>query len=663
MSRSRSSFFSNSSGTNDQKHPLLSSEYDSQIEINLRDLSSPSASRATPSPPPEFYRDMRSPTSASARTLSPRPISESGSASKFKGNGKAKGRRIQFAAPPPPIVGSVAGLGNIGKIGRSLDGSKSPHLRGSLVREGKGVGILKSMGSAVGSSAQNDSLLGLERRERALQAELQMLLDAQSEGLMQGFGGGGNREEHSGSSTPTTRSLQRDRDRQGGRSTEGAHMRTIPVRQPKRKSVGLRGSRKGLLRNMGLLADVKVEEGELLAEEIKRREICIAKTKDWKIRIDEVKREIGEFISADTMNTSVSSSREERNQSPHASKSEEDREIAELRTEERAVENEIRETEDRLLQMKARRSWLGDRINERVNQRESRLSSYRGALREVESEVQEFLTRPPAMVSIVMGNEEGFMALPPKRRTLEMAEEWWSKEINSLQARKLEVQREKEALEDGAKLWEESVMTVVNFEDELRENMKSGKVGDVEGLKMQIRKMKTVIGKLAEMERVAESKRWNLLVVAVGAELQAFKQGEEILREALGGMGGGVHGDDYDYDHDIDIGIEKAEAKIDNDNRSIDTDLELRTTHSGDGESTTDDDGLKELEAEFARQERRRGGMLGEGRGGVDKEGDADMGADADVDVEESDEEKHLRELMVGHSRGDEENDTDHEGF
>ncbi|TGO72383.1 hypothetical protein BELL_0461g00080 [Botrytis elliptica] len=649
MSRSRNSFFSNSSGTNDQNHPLLSSVYDPHNDVRLRDLSSPSASRATPSPPPEFYRDMRSPTSASARTLSPRPISESGSASKFKGNGKAKGRRIQFAAPPPPIVGSVAGLGN---IGRSLDGSGSSHLRGSVVREGRGVGILKSVGSAVGSSAQNDSLLGLERRERALQAELQMLLDAQSEGLMQGFGGGGNREEHSGSSTPTTRSLQRDRDRQGGRSTEGAHVRTIPVRQPKRKSIGLRGSRKGLLRNMGLLADVKVEEDELLTEEIKRREMCIAKTKDWKIRIDEVKREIGEFVSADITNNRVSSPNEESHQSPHASKSEEDREIAELRTEERAVENEIRETEDRLLQMKARRSWLADRINERVNQRESRLSSYRGALREVESEVQEFLTRPPAMVSISMGSEEGFMTLPPKRRTLEMAEEWWSKEINSLQARKLEVQKEKEALEDGAKLWEESVKTVVNFEDELRENMKSSKVGDIEGFKMQIVKMKKVIGKLAETERIAESKGWNLLVVAVGAELQAFIQGEEILRDALGSSGGGVLGDD--------LAIEKKMIEKDHDERSIDTDMEVRTTHSGDGESATDDDGLRELEAEFARQERREGGMLGEGRIGGDGVGGD---GDGDADVEESDEEKHLRELMVGHSRGDEENDTDHEGF
>ncbi|KAF7856060.1 hypothetical protein EAF04_010015 [Stromatinia cepivora] len=624
MSRSRNSFFSNSSGTNDQQHPLLSREYDPHNGINLRDLSSPSTSRATPSPPPEFYRDIRSPASTSARTISPRPVSEAGSASRMKGNGKAKGRRIQFAAPPPPIVGSVVGLGRGGKMGMSLDGSRSPSLRGSLVREVRGgVGALKSMGSSVGGSIQIDTLLGLERRERALQAELQMLLDAQGEGLLQGFGGGGGEMgDGSGSSTPTTRSLQRGKDRQGGRSKDGAHMQTIPVRQPKKRTIGLKAARKGLLRDMGELADVKGEEGDLLGEEIKRREMCIAKTKDWKIRIEEAKREIGEFISVDTINSGSTSLDREGNESTQG-ESEEDREIAELRTEERAVANEIRETEDRLLQMKARKNWLGERIKERVNQRESRLSSYRGALKEVESEVQEFLTRPPVMVSISMGNEEGFMTLPPKRRTLDMAEEWWNKEINSLQERKLEVEKEKEALEDGAKYWEESVGTVIQFEDELRESMKSGKVGDVDGLKGQIGKMKQVIKKLAQTAQVAETKGWNLLVIAIGAELQAFRQGEEILRGALKSMGGEIVDDDNDD--------EKNDGK--DEHESINKNAEIQSQSVDESTTTTtDDDGLKELEKDLAMQEN----LFVHGR--VLASGDRE---------EESDEEKHLEELLV----------------
>ncbi|QSZ35146.1 hypothetical protein DSL72_008011 [Monilinia vaccinii-corymbosi] len=629
MSRSRNSFFSSSSGTNDQKHTLLSREYDAHHDFNLRDLSSHSASRVTPSPPPEFYRDIRSPTSPGARTVSPRPVSEAGSLSKMKGDGKARGRRIQFAAPPPPIVGSVMGLGiGRGRMGMSMDGSGSPGLKGSLMREGRGlVGALKSSGSGVGGSGQIDNLLALERRERALQAELQMLLDAQGEGLLQGFGGGGgNGEERgeSGSSTPTTRSLQRDRDRQGGRNRDSPHMRTVPIRQPKKKMIGLRGARKGLLRDMGELVDVKVGEGDLLEEEIKRREMCLTKTKDWKMRIEEVKREIGEFISADAPDTGITLDGDKHESSP--GRSEEDREIAELRNEERAVENEIRETEDRLLQMKARRNWLGERIKESINRRESRLSSYRGALREVESEVQEFLTRPPVMVSISVGNE-GFMTLPPKRRTLEMAEEWWSKEITSLRARKLEVEKEKRALEEGAKYWEDSMVTVMEFEDDLREKMKSGEVGDVEGLKRQIGKMNDVIKKLGDTAHVAEKKRWNLLVIAVGAELQAFKQGEEILRDALKALGGDIH----DVDDNDNEGRQVAPHEERGHTEEISTSINDSTT----------DDGLTELETDLARQENRerREGLLVDGRASVDRE-------------DESDEEKHLKELLV-----------DHEGF
>lgn len=633
MSRSRHSFFSNSSGVNESKHPLLSREYDSHNDVHLHDLPSPSASRASrasrasPSPPPEFYRDLRSPTSPSARTISPRPISESGSLSKMKGDRKVEGRRIQFTAPPPPIIGSVMGLG---RGGISLDGSVHPNMRGSLVMEGRGVvGSLKSDGSSVGATGQLDNLLGLERRERALQAELQMLLDTQAEGLLQGFGGGGcDREEGSGSSTPTARSIQRSRDRQGNGSKDGQHIRAVPIRQPKKKTIGLRGARKWLLRDMGELVDVKGEEGDLLDEEMKTREVCMAKLEDWKTRIGEVKREIGEFVSSDiqSIGTPTSSLPSGSHESPH-NKSE-DRELFEFRTEERAVENEIREMEDRLLQMKARKNWLRERIKERVNQRESRLSSYRGALREVEVEVQEFLSRPPVMVSMSMGNEEGFMTLPPKRRTLEMAEEWWSKEIISIRARKVAVEKERVALEEGARYWEECMEVVMGFEDDLKDKMRNGQVGDVNGLKRQIGNMREVIRKLDDTARVAEKKGWNLLVAAVGAELQAFQQGEEILRGALKGMGG-------------DIDLDPAENSVNQQKKN--GDQEHHENNNTDTDILTDDstdDALRELEADLAI----RKSLLVEGRADVDRDEHSDEHREQD---QESDEEFHLKELLV----------------
>jgi hypothetical protein len=54
-----------------------------------------------------------------------------------------------------------------------------------------------------------------------------------------------------------------------------------------------------------------------------------------------------------------------------------------------------------------------------------------------------------------------------------------------------------------------------------------------DGLRIQISKMREVIERLSGSFNVAEEKGWNLLICAVGAELEAFKEGEGILKGAL----------------------------------------------------------------------------------------------------------------------------------
>jgi hypothetical protein len=359
-----------------------------------------------------------------------------------------------------------------------------------------------------------DPLLGVERKGRAIQNELQLLLDAQSAGLVHGFGGdvGGDGGSDAGSSTPTSRSIQRS-------SSRGKSRGITPVRQPKGKVVGLRSARRGLLRHMGQLVEVKSEEERIFAVEIERREEVLQQVEIWEKRIEGVGGQLSGYIRIGDVES--------------VDGDEESREIAELRNEERAVENEIREMEDRLAQMKARKLWLGERIKEGVNRRESRLSSYRGALREVESEVKEFLKRPPIPVSVIMGDEEGFMALPANRRTLEMAREWWNKEISQLEARKSGVEREKSALEKGAQMWEDSVHIIMEFEDNLRKQVTSDQVQDADILREQVGRMGKVIERLEENARLAEERGWNLLICAIGAELEAFRVGEGILKGAL----------------------------------------------------------------------------------------------------------------------------------
>ncbi|KAL3418534.1 autophagy-related protein 28 [Phlyctema vagabunda] len=503
MSRA-SSFFTRHSANDQSSEALLHDEYSDSH--SLEDLSPrPSVDlHASASPPASFYRAQNHRDAVGSPSPARTPRISTGLSPERTPFQQPRKTKIQFAAPPPPIAKSVM-------LVPAKDATQSRRPGG----EGAMAGSILSSGRR-GSRTRGviDPLLGLQRREKALQNELQELLDAQSVGLIQGFGGAPDRSSldggsEAGSSTPTSRSVMRD-----GSANREKIKGVTPVRQPQKKTVGLRGARRGILRDIGELVAVKMEEGAILDQEISKREQALEKVSVWEGLI----AGFGSKLQGE------------------ANDGEDTRQIEELRNEERAVDNEMREMEDRLLQMRARKQWLRGRISEKVNRKEARLSSYRGALRDAELEVKEFLKRPPVDVSpaVLETEEESFMALPPNRRTLGMAREWWNKEISGLRTRKSSVGKEQLALEEGAQLWQDSARAVMEFEDDLRAQMAKGAGSDGSLLRQQVDKMAAVIQKLEEGLKTAEDKRWNLLICAVGAEVAAFKEGEMILRGALG---------------------------------------------------------------------------------------------------------------------------------
>ena len=411
-----------------------------------------------------------------------------------------------FTGPPAPVAQSMLLLSppKDNGSGRSSSSSNSkprytnPNLHTSLH-------IRRSSGGSL------DPLLVIERKEKALQQELQLLLDAQSTGLVQGFGQdvGGDGGSDAGSSTPTMSHSFRG-DGSTGRSRE-RERGIVPVRQPKKKPLSLRGARKALLKDMRTLANVKAEESSILRDEIARREEVLSKFREWEGRITSVQKELSGAASG-----------------------EEDASLSLLKDEERKVDTEIRDLEERLLQLRARKRWLGERIRENENRREARLSSYRGALKDVEREVKIFLDRPGIERSIVMANseEEHFTALPPKRRTLGMAKDWFIKEKKELGARLEDSKLEKNALLEGAEIWAQSMELVMRFEDELRVQMQ-GQLGE-EKLRETVSRMGGIVSKLEKSLEIAEKKGWNLLVAAIGAEVEAFREGKTMLRSVLG---------------------------------------------------------------------------------------------------------------------------------
>ncbi|CAG8949697.1 hypothetical protein HYFRA_00004015 [Hymenoscyphus fraxineus] len=579
-------------------NPLLPLHHDQErtTSFDLQDLSPHPSQTASPSPPPSFYRAKNS-ASNNLNTDGASPYhddDEDGRPFQLSPSPeRTQKRRIQFAAPPPPITSSVLFHGR-------KPAEKSP----KWGRETGSGGALRSPPAVVREGM--DPLVILGRKEGAIQRELQELLDAQSAGLVQGFGGErkGSVDGSEGSATPTSRSGLGER-RSGSRGGNGKGV--VPVRQPKKKVVGLRSARRGLLRDMGELVGVKDEESGILDVEIERRDKVLLKVEVWEKRIEGARQQLsgaasgenedaGELVGVKDEESGILDVEIERRDkvllkvevwekriegarqqlSGAASGENEDagevaRELEGLRTEEQAMDAEIREMEDRLAQMKAKKRWVGERISEAVNRQEARLSSYRGALREAESEVKQFLKRPPVTVSAIMGEEQGFMALPTNRRTLGMAKEWWNKEITQLKTRKEEVEKEKVALEEGAQLWQDSIQVVTEFEDDLRKQMAG--TPDPSMLQTQIDKMAPVIGKLSEAVKTAEERGWNLLICAIGAELAAFKEGEEMWRGVLKTISGVVS-----EKHD-EIGRREVEDALDSEDEGPSPELLVEAGH------------------------------------------------------------------------------------
>ncbi|KAL2194985.1 pyruvate kinase [Corynascus similis CBS 632.67] len=157
-----------------------------------------------------------------------------------------------------------------------------------------------------------------------------------------------------------------------------------------------------------------------------------------------------------------------------------------------------------------------------------------------------------------------FLRLRPERRTAEMAREWWEKEVAMLERRKREVDKERTALEQGVEVWREAVKLVSEFEAELRsqirDNGKAETNSKVKGknkegepasppppeqlMYAQLDRMRVVMAGLEERLHVAEENGWNLLICAIGAELEAFRQAENMLQEALRAAGFDVEHDD-----------------------------------------------------------------------------------------------------------------------
>ncbi|KYK57665.1 hypothetical protein DCS_04677 [Drechmeria coniospora] len=393
---------------------------------------------------------------------------------------------------------------------------------------------------------------GLWRREQALEQDFQQLLDLQAAGLVSGYakqlnaGSSGGLDGHSdaGSSTPTgtfystTSSTSRMPKSLYLPPKSTADGNVLPVRQPtKIRSAGLRGARNGLKKTMRALIDIKLEEDAHIDAALSERKLALARV-----------NRLG------TKRTGIHKELQALDNDEHEPLG---KELRELGGTVESIDRDIRLLEEKLVGMRNRRRFLKDKMDDVRSKRDAGLSGYRGALKELDAEICTLLRRPPiqpldldilTQSDVPSGgpnSDEGaeFLRLIPERRTMEMAKTWWESEIDTLQRRKLQIEAEQQALEDGSGVWMAVTTLVTDFEANLRTVLASGpdssatskikgkeKVPALQELiRGQLPRMKEVMTELEEHMRAAEEKRWNLLICAIGAELEAFTEAYAML--------------------------------------------------------------------------------------------------------------------------------------
>lgn len=386
---------------------------------------------------------------------------------------------------------------------------------------------------------------GLVRRERALRKDLERFLEVlDNMALKQGGSDDGSATPVGGApaSTASSRNPGRSVSFLEPESRSGPNREIVPVRQPPKQKIGLNGARRGISRCMAEFANIKAEEDALLASALSNRKHALVKLRQLASR----QQSIVEELEALEMNE----------EEPSKLKFED------LDNEHRGVCNEIQDLEKRLRALKSRKRTLEIEMSEVKNQREAGLSGYKNAQREVEDTIRDFLTRPPVKpldLVVLNENNEGdielstspggveFMHLRPGRRTIDMAREWWETEVGILEDRKVSVDKEGTAYDQGGQIWDETVNIVHHCEAALRKMTASivetngkgkGKsqgpeISRDEVLKRNHEEIAGAVMALEDRYQIVAKKGWKFLQAAINIELCAFKEAAQTTRTML----------------------------------------------------------------------------------------------------------------------------------
>lgn len=449
-----------------------------------------------------------------------------------------------FAGPPPPISASMLitkdPIRADPAAGRSVRYRNTPHsLLGGSPTEANSLLLEHRREEAEQNS---DSVWrGFASQEKALEREIQVLLDQQAVALVAGSSIE-NDASSTGSSTPTGTlySSKNYKSRAAlslyipPRVTRDGNV--VPTRQPANdQPLGLKSTRENLRKLIASLASLKHDENAYIEDALNKRINALKHMNRFSVKKARLQAEIRSLA--------------ENSDEPLA------RELKVLDMEHHVLGEEIQLLEAKLSRMRTRHRLLKERMDDISNKREAGLSGYYGALNELNAEATAFTQHPPIQpldpdilrnggevegVLAASGGAE-FMQLIPERRTMQLASSWWKAEVEALKRCKERMDENRQALEEGGQVWDKVTQLVSKFESDLRQAMQSGTpsptakgkekaLSQEDIISDQLSRMEEVIWELQKYMQQSEQQNWNLLICAIGAELEAFEDGYNALK-------------------------------------------------------------------------------------------------------------------------------------
>jgi hypothetical protein len=366
--------------------------------------------------------------------------------------------------------------------------------------------------SANPSVQTDDTLLLYRRKQRELEAHLQVLLDAQADALLSGLDASPTSAAEddglsTGSSTPTVSALN-----------------PKPQTSSKSEKIDLRHARVGLYATIRRLAQLKSQESQYLAPSLNHFASIVDQLDAWQKKRSALQSRASKIRSGDDQNRAL-----------------------ELHKQADDMQSEINELEAKLARLKGDQRKLRAEAQEIENTVDASLASYTAALAMVEDSIQNFLhdasaSRWTAIVNVA--DMDRFWRSPSQNRTLKSAKDIFGRERDSLVERRRVSDTEREALEEGAIMWRDTVKQVSNFERALSKAMSrmskepQSQVESPVETKELLTMLEQTTTELESKHKLAEERSWKLLVAAIGAELEAFLKGKQILEAALASVTG-----------------------------------------------------------------------------------------------------------------------------